>query len=330
MTSRGEFLSSLTAGAAIACAPPAFSTSIAKPHVVRRGDRVGLVSPASPLDPGELARGVAHIRSLGLEPVVGRYADTHYGYLAGSDEERADDFNRMARDSRIRAIVALRGGYGTMRILDHIDYDALRADPKVVMGFSDMTALLNAISRRSNIITFHGPVASRDTSFNAADRAMIEDAWMSTKPIGMLRAPSAQRLRGGRARGPLAGGNLSLIASLTGTPYAIAASGSLLVIEETEEEPYRIDRMLTQLRLAGSLSDAHGIVVGRFTDCDAKGASLTIDQVLESTVIRAGRPAIAGVPVGHFDEQWVLPIGLPAELDAETRSLHIDEAAVAS
>lgn len=312
------------------CASPAFPDNLRKPPVVRRGDRVGLIAPASPLDPGEIELGIAHMRALGLEPILGRFAHARYGYLAGTDRERADDFNRMIADDEIRAIVALRGGYGTMRILDHLDYDALRARPKVVMGFSDMTAVLNAITRRSGIITFHGPVAARDSSFGDATRSAIKRTWMSTRPVGTLRAAGAQRLTGGTARGHIAGGNLTLVASLLGTPYAIASAGSLLLLEETQEEPYRIDRMLTQLRLANVFHDAHGVVVGECTHCEAADNSLSLEQVMHDRIGSVGRPSFMGAPVGHIDKQWVLPIGLEATLDADAKTLTIAQSAVSA
>lgn len=325
MTTRGEFLLLTTAGA---CALSAFPSGMRKPPVLRRGDKVGLIAPASPLSDAEIAQGVAHVRSLGLEPVLGRFVASRDGYLAGSDDERAADFNRMARDAEVRAIFALRGGYGTMRILELLDFDAIGADPKVVMGFSDMTAVLNAVARRSAVVAFHGPLAARESVFDEVTRRYVERVCMSTEPIGTLRAPGATILHAGRARGRIAGGNLSLVSSLAGTPWAPAFRDSLLVLEEVDEEPYRIDRMLTQLRLAGALEAASGIVFGACTHCEAKGPSMSADQVLHDRLAGIGRPAIAGAPVGHIPEQWVLPIGLEGVLDAESRTLEIPEAAV--
>jgi muramoyltetrapeptide carboxypeptidase len=268
------------------------------------------------------------MRALGLNPIVGPHAHQRYGYLAGSDSDRVADFNWAIRDKHVHAIVALRGGYGTMRILDELDYDALRASPKVVMGFSDMTAVLNTIVRRSGVVAFHGPVAARESHYGTGTRAFIERAWMSRKPIGTLQSANTKTLHRGRANGRLAGGNLSLIASLCGTPFAIPTAGSLFVIEETEESPYRVDRMLTQLRLAGAFAGAHGVIFGAFNKMKADDGTLTIDQVLRDRIAAVSKPAIAGAPVGHIDEQWVLPLGLPATLDAGARTLTISEPAV--
>ena len=325
MTTRGEFLSLTMAGA---CALSAFPSGIRKPPVLRRGDKVGLIAPASPLSESEIAQGVAHIRSLGLEPVLGRYVAEHDGYLAGGDAERAADFNRMARDAEIRAIIALRGGYGTMRILDQLDFRAIAADPKIVMGFSDLTAILNAVAMRSEVVAFHGPLAARESVFDEVTRRYVERVCMSTEPIGVLRAPGAVALRAGRARGRISGGNLSLVSSLAGTPWAPAFKGTLLVLEEVEEEPYRIDRMLTQLRLAGALSAASGLLFGACTRCEPTGPSMSAGAVVADRLGDLGIPALTGVPVGHIPEQWVLPIGLEAVLDAQARTLEIPESAV--
>lgn len=325
MTTRGEFLSLTMAGA---CALTAFPSRMRKPPALRRGDKIGLIAPASPLSESEIAQGVEHVRSLGLEPVVGSFAAARDGYLAGSDEERAADFNRMARDPQIRGIFALRGGYGTMRILDRLDFQAIAADPKVVMGFSDLTAVLNAVARRSGVVAFHGPLAARESVWDETTRAYVERVCMSTDPIGVLRAPDAAVLHAGRARGRLSGGNLSLVSSLVGTPWAPAFRETLLVLEEVDEEPYRIDRMLTQLRLAGAVDAASGILFGHCTHCEPKGASMTASQVIEDRLSGVAGPVLSEIPVGHIAEQWVLPIGLEGVLDAASRSLEIPEAAV--
>ncbi|MHB8194646.1 MAG: S66 peptidase family protein [Vulcanimicrobiaceae bacterium] len=328
MRTRGQFLATVGVGAAaMACTPTRAPSAPIRPPMLRRGDLIGLVSPASPLDPGELAKGVAQVHALGLRAIVGSHADDRDGYLAGDDAQRAQDFNAMIADHDVRGIFALRGGYGSMRILQSIDYAGLRADPKVLLGFSDITALLNAVLRECNLVTFHGPVAAR-SDWTPRQLDYLRRALMSPEPIGRLHAPYARRLSGGQAHGPLVGGNLSLVTSLLGTPYAVAAAGSLLVLEEVDEQPYRVDRMLTQLGLSGDLRAASGLIFGACTDCEPIGPSESADWVIDDRLGHWGRPAVAGVPVGHIDDQWVLPLGIPATLDADTATLEIQDSGV--
>jgi len=280
---------------------------------------VALVAPAGPLAKDEdLARAMEVVRSFGLIPRAGRHARAKRGYLAGSDAQRAADFNEAARDPQVRGIFALRGGYGTMRILDAIDYEALAADPKVVLGYSDLTALLNAITQRTGLITFHGPVAAL-SAFTGIERGWLQRAVMQTDPLGALEAPDAGVVAEGTAQGRLCGGNLSLIAALTGTPFEIDTSGAILFIEEVDEAPYRIDRMLTQLRLSGALSRAAGVLVGRCANCDVGAdhpyAGMPLAQTLRDRLGDLGVPVLAELPIGHRGEQWTLPIGAHARIN---------------
>jgi muramoyltetrapeptide carboxypeptidase len=281
-------------------------------NTLREGDTVALVAPAGPLaDEAALERAQNVVQSLGLVPRIARHALDRERYLAGTDEARAADFNEAARDPQVRGIFALRGGYGTMRILDAIDYDAFAADPKVVLGYSDLTALLNAITQRTGLVTFHGPVAAL-SPFTENETAWLRSAIMSPEPLGALRGPDAVTLASGSAKGRLCGGNLSLIAALIGTPHEIDASGALVVIEDTDEAPYRIDRMLTQLRMAGVFARAAGVVAGRFSNCGDAAA------VLRERLSDVHIPVLAELPIGHEGEQWTLPIGLPASLENGT------------
>ena len=260
------------------------------------------------------------MRSLGLVPRIGRNARGKDGYLAGSDDRRAADFNDAARDPQIRAIFALRGGYGTMRILDVIDYGALAADPKVVLGYSDLTALLNAVTQRTGLVTFHGPVAAL-SKFTENEIAWLRRAIMDTRPLGELCAPGSKSISPGSARGRLCGGNLSLVSALCGTPYEIDTSGALLVLEEVDEAPYRIDRMLTQLRLSGALKRASGILIGRCANCDVDEehvySAMPLQRALRDRLGDLGIPVLAQLPIGHDGEQWTLPIGLEARVERD-------------
>lgn len=260
------------------------------------------------------------MRSLGLVPRIGRNARGKDGYLAGSDALRAADFNDAARDPQIRAIFALRGGYGTMRMLDVIDYGALAADPKVLLGYSDLTALLNAVTQRTGLVTFHGPVAAL-SKFTENEIAWLRRAIMDTRPLGELCAPGSESISPGSARGRLCGGNLSLVSALCGTPYEIDTSGALLVLEEVDEAPYRIDRMLTQLRLSGALKRASGILIGRCANCDVDEehvySAMPLRRALRDRLGDLGIPVLAQLPIGHDGEQWTLPIGLEARVERD-------------
>ncbi|MDE2481358.1 MAG: LD-carboxypeptidase [bacterium] len=286
-----------------------------KPPRLRPGDRVALVAPASPLDADGIDRACENVRALGFEPVLGAHARESAAFLAGSDAARAADFNAALADPAIRAVFALRGGYGTMRILDQLDYGALARDPKVVLGYSDLTAPLNAFAARSGVVTFHGPVASAPLS--EAGRERLLRALTTLDPLEPLRTAAAPIVTG-TARGHLVGGNLSLVAHLCGTPFAVATRGAILALEDVNEAPYRIDRLLTQLRLAGAFTGAAGFAFGDLEHLD----------VVAERIGDLGIPAACGLPFGHIDEQWLLPIGLEAELDGAAGVLRFAQSGV--
>jgi len=285
--------------------------------------RVALVSPAGPLrSSAELDVAIAQARTFGWEPVVGAHALAKHGYLAGSDADRLLDFNGALRDASIDGIWCLRGGYGAMRLLDGLDVDAMRRRPRTLIGYSDITALHTALGAPADVITFHGPTArSPLSSFSrdSLDRAVVQHA----DPCGT--AFDAETLRGGRAEGRLVGGNLALLSALCGTPFAPDYTGAILVLEDIGEATYRIDRMLRQLALSGAFSKLAGIVYGRFTDGTdpADESSCQLSDILREAADLAGVPAISGAPVGHIDDQWTIPIGAMAELDADNCTLHV-------
>jgi muramoyltetrapeptide carboxypeptidase len=285
------------------------------------GARVGLVAPAGPLrDATDLDRSIANARDLGWEPVVGDHVLERDGYLAGSDDGRLADLNRFARDDSIDAIWCIRGGYGAMRILEHIDYDAWRARPKAMIGYSDITALHAAIGQRAGIITFHGPTARAKLTENTRSSLCITVA--STPRAGRV-AGGLRSLNGGRAEGRLVGGNLALVAALVGTPYAWNLDGAILVLEDVSESVYRIDRMLTQLWLSGGLKRVAGLVFGQFTDIpdDATNAERPLDRLLDEVAHQCGVPTLANFPLGHIDEQVTLPLGATAMIDGTAGTL---------
>jgi muramoyltetrapeptide carboxypeptidase len=293
------------------------------PPALGPGSRVALVAPAGPLrGPDELTASIAHAASLGWEPVPGLHVLRRDGYLAGSDAERLLDLNVALQDDRIEGIWCVRGGYGAMRILAGVDYEAMRRRPKPLIGYSDITALHAAIGARSGVVTFHGPTARGElTEFS---RASLSHAVASHRdPAG--RADGARTLRGGRVEGVLVGGNLALLAALAGTPYAPSYDGAILVVEDVGEPTYRLDRMLRQLALSGAFSSLAGIAFGQFTEGGdpSDGAAPGLEALLQETADMAGVPAVAGIPLGHVAEQWTLPLGARAELDADRHTLHV-------
>ena len=287
------------------------------PPLLAPGARVALLAPAGPLrGEDDLARALDNVRSFGWEPLAGKHVLARTGYFAGTDAERFDDLQRALDDDDIDAIWFARGGYGAMRLLEHIDFDALRRRPRVIIGYSDITALHAAIGVRAELVTYHGPTARARLSAFSRDsltRAVVAGA----DPCGA--APGARVLRPGRARGTLRGGNLALLAALAGTPYAPSLDGALLVLEDVNEAVYRIDRMLQQLRMSGMLRGVRAIVAGHFTDCppESDDGARSLDDVLMETADRLGIPCVARVPVGHIEDQWTIPLGRTAELVAD-------------
>ena len=296
------------------------------PKPLEAGAHVALVAPAGPLPkPDELPRTQENARTLGWEPIVGDHATERTGYLAGHDRDRLNDINRAIRDPKIDAIWILRGGYGMMRILPGIDYDALSRTPKAIIGYSDVTAFHAAVQRKCRLISYHGPTAREvltDFSRDSFQRAVISQ----TDSCGA--APNAREINAGAAEGRLVGGNLSLLSSLCGTPFMPDLTDGILILEDVNEPVYRIDRMLQQLKLAGVLNGCRAIVFGNCTSCpedagSAEAGSRQFDEVLGELVHSLDVPCLAGIPVGHIPEQWTIPLGAMATLDTATRTLAV-------
>ncbi|MDB4907846.1 MAG: hypothetical protein JWO05_2630 [Gemmatimonadetes bacterium] len=285
--------------------------------------RVALVAPSGPLaGEHELERASENVRSFGWEPVVFPHALSRDGYFAGADADRLADLNAAFADPAIDGVWCVRGGYGAMRLLEGLDLDAARSRPRALLGYSDITALHAALGARCGVVTYHAPTARAViTPFARAslERAVVQ----GSDSCGI--APEALTLRAGRARGRLVGGNLALLAALAGTPWAPSYDGAILVIEDVNEAVYRIDRMLMTLRLGGSLSRLAGLVFGQFTNApeESDDGSRRLLDVLAETAAAAGVPCLAGVPVGHIGDQWTLPLGAEAELDADRCALTI-------
>lgn len=287
------------------------------------GARIALVAPAGPLQkPDELSRAQDNVRTLGWEPVTAPHATNRTGYLAGLDRDRLDDINSALRDPKIDALWCLRGGYGMIRILPGVDYDALSRTPKAIIGYSDISALHAAVQRKCRLITYHGPTAREPLtrfSHDSLERAVIDRA------DSCGTAPGAREINPGKAEGILVGGNLAVLASLCGTAFAPDMTDGILILEDINEPVYRIDRMLQQLLLSGTLNGCKAIVFGQCVKCaeDDTGRARLFDEVLGEIALELGVPCLAGVPVGHISEQWTIPLGATAQLDTKTRTLTV-------
>ena len=302
---------------------------------LKPGDTIGLVAPSGAVrTPGALERSAAELERMGYRVKLGQSCGQVYGYLSGADEVRARDINDMFLDDAVDAIVCVRGGYGATRILDRLDYAAIAAHPKIFMGFSDITALHIAMLEKAHLATFHGPMSTADCAdgpMHPFTRASMELALCAEAPMGALENapgyPERQTLAPGQAEGQLVGGNLMLITSLLGTPYELDTRGRILFIEEIGEHTYCIDRMLTQLRLAGKLDDCAGVVFGDFNNCPIEypAFGLSIEQILRDIVVPCGKPVLTGLQAGHCTPKLTLPLGARCRLDADARTLTVLE-----
>ena len=261
------------------------------------------------------------------------HARARHGYLAGSDSERAADLNRFFRSEEIDAIWCLRGGYGCLRILDQLDYEALRSSPKAVIGYSDITALHAAIGQLAGVVSFHGPMAGAEISPYAQDALQLlrgTETPHRLAPPPRDGAPTLRTLRGGRARGPLVGGNLSVLTRLLGTPFEPVFAGCILFLEDIGEAAYRIDGYLSQLRLAGHLASCAGIALGHFSDTQGPQPDpLSVDEMLSEVLGDLEIPIYRGLACGHVPDQAFLPLGVEVEIDADAGSLRLLHPAVA-
>jgi len=320
------------------------SRAVIKPRRLEPGQTVGVVAPGYNIDEDEqIHAALETVASLGYRVKASEHLFARHGYFAGDDPARAADLLAMFADPEVAGIICLRGGYGCSRLLPLLDFDLIRRNPKVLVGYSDVTALLNPIHDRTGLVTFHGPLA--DQTYSAYTLAELRKVVVAGESGVMLgAAPSfaaapgkvertnrAITLAPGVARGRLVGGNLTLLAHLAGTPFAPDTRGALLFIEDVDETVYSIDRMLTQLWLAGCLQAAAGIVLGKFTELPPprRAHQFTLEQVLRDRCGALGIPVVRGLMIGHVDDQTTVPIGCLAELDADRKTLTLLEAAVA-
>lgn len=310
-----------------------------KPNRLREKDLVSLISPGSYVDDTGLEQAVKNLEGLGFRVKLGKHIRAERGYIAGTDEQRLEDLHESFRDREVKAVWCVRGGYGCSRLLPGIDYGLIRQNPKALIGYSDITALLTSIYFKTGLVGFHGPVgASRLTDYSRLHlRAVLMEGpqtWRVLRPTTFKEekdsAFSFKTINSGRAEGTLLGGNLSLLAAMVGTGFLPHFDQYLLFVEEVGEKPYRVDRMLTQLRQSNALGKASGVALGVFADCvpDADDRSLSLPQTLEDRLGGLKNPIAYGLPFGHIGDQCTLPVGIRARLDANEGVLTLLEPGV--
>ncbi|HEY9634679.1 MAG TPA: LD-carboxypeptidase [Coleofasciculaceae cyanobacterium] len=316
--------------------------SILKPPRLKVGDTVGLISPAGYIDRKDIEDIKQDLAKLGLKVKLGAHALKRYGYLAGSDANRAADLNAMFADSSVQAILPMKGGWGCNRILPLLDYSLIRSHPKIIIGLSDITSLLVGIYAKSGLVTFHGPTGQSSWNPFTVDyvkRVLFKGEVFTLQNIKTNDSPQyrVETITAGKARGKLVGGNLSVLSAMVGSAYLPAWKDTILFLEDIGEEVYRIDRMLTQLKLAGILGQVAGFVFGQCTDCDRitkessqkdGEESLTLAQVLSDHIRPLGIPAWNGSMIGHIKNKFTIPIGADVEIDASKGTIQLLESAV--
>ena len=306
-----------------------------KPKRLEKDDCIGVISPASGFkDKKKAMKGIEYFESLGYKVKIGRNMFKIRGFLAGTDKERLADLHQMFADKKVDAIICLRGGYGTNRLLDSIDYKLIKNNPKIFCGYSDITALHLAFSKMTNLVTFHSPMvgAFTDTIKKFTINNLLD---ILTNPETQKEYPipkgwkKLEVINKGKVKGRLVGGNLSLVVSTLGTPYEIDTKNKIVFLEDTGEESYRLDRYITHLLTAGKLSDASGIIIGLNVDCEPKDKTRQSSrEVLIERLKPLKKPLLLGFPFGHIKEQITIPYGIMALLDATNGKLILQEKCV--
>ena len=310
---------------------------IVKPKRLKQGDVIGIISPASsPDDLTKINHGVEYLEKIGYRVEIGKNVGSQEGYLAGSDLQRLSDLHEMFHNKNVKAIFSIRGGYGSGRLLDKIDYKLIRNNPKIFVGYSDITALQMAFFAKTGLVTFGGPMVAVD--FHDEISPFTEEVFWRTitsnKKIGRIQNPRKEKfylLNKGRGQGRLLGGNLSILTSLMGTEYLPKLKDSILLLEDVNEAPYRIDRMLNQLRLAKILKQVSGIILGHFVDCyetDPAKRSFTLNEVIIEYFQNSQLPVLYNVKHGHIKENITIPYGVKCVLNATRGFIEITENAV--
>ncbi|GAB2565397.1 S66 peptidase family protein [Spirosoma areae] len=341
MPSRRSFLQAASVAPLLSLTTTQPPPTLIKPNRLRPGDTIGLFCPAAPAytrEPVQIAQ--ESLQALGFPTKLGPHIYDRYGYLAGRDADRVSDLHALFDDRSVKAVMALHGGWGCARLLPLLDYDLIQRNPKILIGYSDITALLLGIYAKTGLVTMHGPVGTATFNSFTVDwfrRVLLEGETPT------LRNPTDKgdnltqtedritTLRPGLARGRLVGGNLTVLSHLVGSTYLPDWRNTILFIEDTHEEVYRMDRMLTHLKLAGILNQIAGFVFGKCSDCEPKGGgygSLTLDDVLTEHIVPLNKPAYSGAMIGHIRDKFTVPLGIEAEIDAAAGTIRLLEPAV--
>lgn len=351
---RKKFIKSISAVTAISALPVnhllsfpsndenhAEKISIIKPKHLKEGDRIALVAPGSYISESELQDSVKDLSDLGFQVTFSEKLTLQNGYFSGTDQQRAEDLMDMFEREDVDAIMCVRGGYGCARILPLLDYSVIKKHPKILIGYSDVTALLYGIFRKTGLITFHGPVATstfNDFTVNNFKRVLMnlnpDRKYFNANPSSDENIYGVRTLVNGKAKGRLVGGNLSIMVSLIGTKYDVDYSNKIIFIEEVGEEPYRIDRMLTQLIQADKFKNAAGVMMGIFSKCEPRekdpsfSKSFSLMEVLTDRFFNMKIPVVYGMSFGHVKDKFTIPFGALAELDTNEQSFTLLEPAV--
>ncbi len=307
------------------------SKKIVRPERLKKGDVVGVVAPAGPVDPDLLEKGLKTLKRMGLKPLLGEHVLCRRGYLAGKDEERAQDLMSMFANKDVKAIFCARGGYGVNRLLPWLKPNVIRKNPKIFVGASDITLLLLYLYQKCSLVGFHGPMVAGNFGRYAMGKSKKQFHDLLTgQPEGkVMTSPKARTLNPGVARGEIIGGCLTLLCRSLKTPFEIQTRNKILLIEDVNEAPYRIDGMLWQLKAAGKFKDIKGIILGEMVNCFPEKPTNGVQRQMYQEIFDGlSVPIVTNFPVGHGKEMWTLPFGVEAILDADAKSIQLQDCGV--
>lgn len=310
---------------------------ISKPPKLKIGDSIGIVAPGGPVKPSLLNRGIRYLKSCGYDVRIGKFVYEKKGYLAGNDTDRVNDFHDMLSDPRIKAIIFARGGYGSLRLLPLINYKLIRKHPKILVGFSDITALQFAVFRKSRLVTFSGPMAAVEFGVATVNKTTGDHLWSvlsgeeRANDLYKYNSGTLDTLHPGRAKGTLICGCLTVIASCVGTRYCPDFTGAVLVLEDIGEEPYKLDRAVTTLKLHGVFDRISALVLGSFVNCKGSKVgekNITICDIIKPISESKDIPTLINLSYGHITEKITLPVGVSASIDTADGTFVLNEFAV--